>query len=201
MARPIMPVSASTLISGSTSTAQIPAAGTWIPRSPRCARRSSIQKTSPVSANRFRPTPQRQRPQRSRQRQRLRPSQAAPRRRPYPRRSFRPRHRKIESFDELRLARAPRPRCLPAKEENWEKAMDGRFLAVALMAAALGACGGSEDRSEPQFSGDRIKSDVAFLADDKLEGRYTGSPGYEIAARFVAARFAALGLQPGNRGS
>jgi hypothetical protein len=90
---------------------------------------------------------------------------------------------------------------LPAKEENWEKAMDGRFLAVALVAAALGACGGSEDRSEPQFSGDRIKSDVAFLADDKLEGRYTGSSGYEIAARFIAARFAALGLQPGNHGS
>jgi len=79
--------------------------------------------------------------------------------------------------------------------------MDRRFLAVALAAAVLGACDGSQNASEPQFSGDRIKSDVAFLADDKLEGRYTGSPGYEIAARFVAARFAALGLQPGNHGS
>lgn len=53
----------------------------------------------------------------------------------------------------------------------------------------------------PQFSGDRIKSDVAFLADDRLEGRYTGSPGYDTAARYVAARFAALGLKPGNNGS
>ena len=78
--------------------------------------------------------------------------------------------------------------------------MDRRFLAVALAAATLGACG-SEDSAAPQFSGDRIKSDVAFLADDKLEGRYTGSPGYEIAARYVAARFAALGLQPGDHGS
>jgi hypothetical protein len=79
--------------------------------------------------------------------------------------------------------------------------MNGRFLVVALAAAALGACGGPQEKSEPQFSGDRIKSDVAFLADDKLEGRYTGSPGYDIAARYVSARFAALGLQPGNHGS
>ena len=79
--------------------------------------------------------------------------------------------------------------------------MTGRLLAVALAAAATAACNGSQPDSQPQFSGDRMKADVAFLADDKLEGRYTGSPGYEIAARYVAARFAALGLQPGNAGS
>jgi hypothetical protein len=79
--------------------------------------------------------------------------------------------------------------------------MKGYFLAVALATATLAACRGSGGNSEPQFSGDRIKSDVAFLADDKLEGRYTGSPGHETAARYVAARFAALGLQQGNHGS
>ena len=79
--------------------------------------------------------------------------------------------------------------------------MNRRLLAAALATAALAACGQSDDTPQPQFSGDRIKSDVAFLADDKLEGRYTGSPGYEIAARYVAARFAALGLKPANRGS
>jgi hypothetical protein len=35
-----------------------------------------------------------------------------------------------------------------------------------------------------------VKADVAFLADDLLEGRDTGSIGYEIAARYVAQRFA-----------
>ncbi|HUP68002.1 MAG TPA: M28 family metallopeptidase [Sphingomicrobium sp.] len=75
------------------------------------------------------------------------------------------------------------------------------LLAVAMAAVALVACGQSDGGSEPQFSGDRIKSDVAFLADDKLEGRFTGTPGHETAARFVAARFAALGLKPGNHGS
>lgn len=56
----------------------------------------------------------------------------------------------------------------------------------------------SEDQLplDPRFSADRFKADVAFLADDLLEGRDTGSVGYEIAARFVAQRFAALGLQP-----
>jgi Zn-dependent M28 family amino/carboxypeptidase len=46
------------------------------------------------------------------------------------------------------------------------------------------------------FSADRIHADVAFLADDLLQGRDTGSPGHEIAARYVASRFEALGLKP-----
>ncbi len=39
---------------------------------------------------------------------------------------------------------------------------------------------------------------IAFLADDLLEGRGTGSPGHEIAARYVAAQFQQLGLLPGG---
>lgn len=49
---------------------------------------------------------------------------------------------------------------------------------------------------DPRFSPDRVKADVTFLADDLLEGRDTGSVGYEIAARYVAQRFAAMGLKP-----
>jgi hypothetical protein len=37
---------------------------------------------------------------------------------------------------------------------------------------------------------------MAFLADDLLEGRGTGRRGHEIAARYLAAQFEALGLQP-----
>lgn len=36
---------------------------------------------------------------------------------------------------------------------------------------------------------------MAFLADDSLEGRATGTRGYELAARYVADRMAALGLE------
>jgi hypothetical protein len=47
-----------------------------------------------------------------------------------------------------------------------------------------------------------IKAEVTFLADDLLEGRALGSRGHEIAAKQVAAQFAAMGLIPaGTDGS
>jgi hypothetical protein len=72
----------------------------------------------------------------------------------------------------------------------------GRGIAVACL---LGAS--PTFAEQPQFSGERIKADVSFLADDLLEGRLTGTRGYELAARFVANRFAMLSLTPGNNGS
>ncbi|HEY6369562.1 MAG TPA: M28 family peptidase [Candidatus Sulfotelmatobacter sp.] len=41
-----------------------------------------------------------------------------------------------------------------------------------------------------------IRADMQFLADDLLEGRGTGTRGHEIAAKFMAAEFEALGLEP-----
>ena len=47
----------------------------------------------------------------------------------------------------------------------------------------------------------RIRADVGYLADDRRQGRLTGTPGYDQAADHVAQRFAAIGLQPaGERG-
>ena len=63
------------------------------------------------------------------------------------------------------------------------------FLASALLATPVAA---------QNFSPDRIKADVGFLADDLLEGRNTGTRGYDLAAAYVASRYAALGLRPGN---
>ena len=85
--------------------------------------------------------------------------------------------------------------------ETEEALMDGGAPVVA-PALGGGAQGGGALRSEadmpldPRFSGERIKADIAFLADDLLQGRDVGSIGHEIAARFVAQRFAALGLVP-----
>ncbi len=45
-----------------------------------------------------------------------------------------------------------------------------------------------------------LEAHVRFLADDLLEGRGTGTRGHEIAARYVAAQFAALGLEPAGDG-
>ena len=48
----------------------------------------------------------------------------------------------------------------------------------------------------------RIQADVRTLADDAMQGRETGTPGFERAADVVVARFRALGLQPaGDNGS
>ena len=45
-----------------------------------------------------------------------------------------------------------------------------------------------------------IRAHMRFLADDLLEGRRTATRGYDIAARYVAARFEELGLEPAGIG-
>ncbi len=44
--------------------------------------------------------------------------------------------------------------------------------------------------------GKRWWSHIQYLADDSLEGRDTGSPGFEKAANYMADQFRAAGLQP-----
>jgi hypothetical protein len=41
---------------------------------------------------------------------------------------------------------------------------------------------------------------VQYLADDRLEGRNVGTPGYEMAAKYVESQFQAIGLKPGGAG-
>jgi len=59
----------------------------------------------------------------------------------------------------------------------------------------LGAPAAHADGLPPADAG-AIRTHVAFLADDLLEGRSTGSRGYDIAARYVAAQMALVGLKP-----
>src|SRR4051812_6296107 len=40
-----------------------------------------------------------------------------------------------------------------------------------------------------------LRAHMTFLADDMLEGRGTATRGHEIAARYVASQFEALGLE------
>ncbi len=46
------------------------------------------------------------------------------------------------------------------------------------------------------FSPHSIHDEIAYLASDALKGRDTGDPGNEMAARFIAAKFAHDGLKP-----
>ena len=48
--------------------------------------------------------------------------------------------------------------------------------------------------------GKRWWSHIEFLADDALEGRNVGTPGFEKAAAYVEARFKEIGLKPGGVG-
>lgn len=82
--------------------------------------------------------------------------------------------------------------------------------ALLLFAAAvlcLAACNRESPPAEPQAptgapspwasnpAALRIEADVRKLADDAMQGRETGTRGYELAADYVAERFAAIGLQ------
>jgi Zn-dependent M28 family amino/carboxypeptidase len=69
------------------------------------------------------------------------------------------------------------------------------LICLALPAASVG------QQAAPSFTAEAFRAHVEFLADDLLEGRDTGTRGYDIAARYVATRFEALGLRPGANGS
>lgn len=77
-----------------------------------------------------------------------------------------------------------------------------RTLAATLALASASTMALAQSAGEPVFTPEAVKAHVDFLADDLLEGRDTGSTGHEIAARYVATRFEALGLKPaGENGS
>ncbi|HYH82026.1 MAG TPA: M20/M25/M40 family metallo-hydrolase [Longimicrobium sp.] len=80
-----------------------------------------------------------------------------------------------------------------------------RFLALALAAAGCAApaslptpqAGGPvTGPGEPRTTVEDVRAQEFALAADSMEGRYTGTPGMERAARYLAGRFRALGLQP-----
>ena len=90
-------------------------------------------------------------------------------------------------------------------------------FAAAALSLALFACSGEEvaplqapaatvaaTAATAALSADeqRIAGDVRYLADDKLEGRETGTRGYDLAAEYAAKRLRQIGLQPaGDNGS
>jgi hypothetical protein len=52
------------------------------------------------------------------------------------------------------------------------------------------------DETSATIRPEALRADMRFLADDLLEGRGTGTRGYEIAAKFMASEFEAMGLKP-----
>jgi hypothetical protein len=86
---------------------------------------------------------------------------------------------------------------------------------VFVIAALPIACSGNTQQSAGSESLDQslgtaltkitpafVKAHISFLGDDLLEGRGTGTKGYDLAAKHVAATFEAMGLEPaGDDGS
>lgn len=50
----------------------------------------------------------------------------------------------------------------------------------------------------PLFDVAQLRADIRFLASDLLEGRRTGTHGYDIAAEYVASRLAMIGIAAGG---
>jgi Zn-dependent M28 family amino/carboxypeptidase len=79
------------------------------------------------------------------------------------------------------------------------------FLAISLGTAALGTTdvplgtGPNGTRLALKAISDRaLRADVKFLAGDLLEGRAPSTRGGQLAAEYIAARFALIGLKPGG---
>ncbi|MBL0028327.1 MAG: M28 family peptidase [Rhodanobacteraceae bacterium] len=82
-----------------------------------------------------------------------------------------------------------------------------RSLLIGAALLTLAACAPEHTAPAPASAEDttaaarRIEADLRFLADDLLEGRETGTRGYDLAALYVASEFRKLGLEPAAAGS
>jgi len=76
--------------------------------------------------------------------------------------------------------------------------MRHRWLVLSM---ALAGCGGSAPAPAPSpsllpISADELRRDLMAFADDSMQGRETGTPAATRAARFIAQRLVALGIEP-----
>lgn len=74
------------------------------------------------------------------------------------------------------------------------------LVVIALLAGTRIVLAGNDaaDEAAATIRPEAIRADMRFLADDLLEGRGTGTRGHEIAAKFMASEFEAMGLSPAD---
>jgi Zn-dependent M28 family amino/carboxypeptidase len=76
------------------------------------------------------------------------------------------------------------------------------FVLLFVIASSTPAANDAADRAMATIRPEAIRADMRFLSDSLLEGRRTGTRGQEIAAKFMAAQFEAMGLKPaGDKGT
>ncbi len=72
------------------------------------------------------------------------------------------------------------------------------ILSMVGCGAPQGTNSDAADAAMQSIRPEAIRADMRFLSDDLLEGRGTGSRGYDIAAKFMASQFEEIGLQGGG---
>ncbi len=70
------------------------------------------------------------------------------------------------------------------------------FILPLLLALSLGFYSGGQKDKNPEITASEIQDHINYLASDKLEGRFTGSKGGEMAAEYIQADFESTGLKP-----
>lgn len=75
-----------------------------------------------------------------------------------------------------------------------------RFLpaqALAILITILSGCSASKNTTKTDTQTlENLQTHVSFLADDKLEGRRTGTKGEQLAVDYITQQFKAIGLEP-----
>ena len=79
-------------------------------------------------------------------------------------------------------------------------AFAGLLLAGAAQAQAPLAVPVPVKQALEQVQPADIKAHIAYLADDKLQGRAAGTPGYQMAVDYVTKQLKSLGVQPAGEG-
>jgi Peptidase family M28 len=76
----------------------------------------------------------------------------------------------------------------------------GLILAVSFGSAQTGFSDFPPNELLQRITAEGLRAHMAFLADDLLEGRGTGTRGYQLAANYVRAQFEEMGLKPAGGG-
>lgn len=71
-------------------------------------------------------------------------------------------------------------------------------LTVGVTAAASNPAPPTEQAVLKSITAAQLRGDLSFLSSDALQGRFTPSPGLDVAAEFIASQFRAAGLKPGG---
>jgi Zn-dependent M28 family amino/carboxypeptidase len=93
------------------------------------------------------------------------------------------------------LAEVPMP-SIPAVSRAGLACLLLAMLAACNRAPAPAAAPAVAPAPVDDAAAGRTRADVAALADDRMQGRRTGTPGFDRAADYVAGRMRVIGLQP-----